>query len=275
MTEKPGMTRKSASVQTKQVEDRQVRVIISTANEDRMGDIVVQEGIDLTAYMQNPVVLMSHNWDMPIARALSVEQEGNQLVALVQFPPAGQLAASDTVYAQIKNGLINAASIGFMPKEWTIEDDGAFRFLESELYEFSFVAVPANREALILERAAKRPDGSIVLNQDDQQDLLARNLAAIREDLAAIRKDVEEEQLSELAGSDVVRYEEPVVDLQVDARAIASSVPKTETFQIVKKIDLSEPVADESDPQMDHQPILGAPPQIKARLRVLKLRAAG
>src|SRR4051812_46429070 len=41
--------------------DRQVRAIVSTAAPDRMGDVVVQAGIDLKHYRANPVVLWQHD----------------------------------------------------------------------------------------------------------------------------------------------------------------------------------------------------------------------
>ena len=48
--------------------ERQVRVIASTPTLDRMGDVVVAEGIRLTAYRANPVILWNHDPGSPIAR---------------------------------------------------------------------------------------------------------------------------------------------------------------------------------------------------------------
>ena len=74
---------------------RHVRVIASTPAVDRMGDVVVQEGIDLLAYKRNPVVLWQHNSDMPVAKAVEIGIEGGKLKALVEFPAEGVDADAD------------------------------------------------------------------------------------------------------------------------------------------------------------------------------------
>lgn len=144
---------------TTQVDEktRQVEVICSTASRDRIGDVVVQEGIDTVAYQKNPVVLWGHDSDKPVARASKISLQNGQLRAVAEFPPAGEDPDADWAYGKIKNRLVNAVSIGFLPKEWEPVDpkspwDG-YKFVESELVEFSFVSVPMNAEALIVGRS--------------------------------------------------------------------------------------------------------------------------
>lgn len=136
---------------------RTVEVICSTESADRIGDVIVQEGIDTTRYRKNPVVLWGHDSDRPIARADKVFLQNGQLRAVAEFPPAGEDADADWAYGKIKNRLVNAVSIGFIPKEYEPVDpknpwDG-YKFLESEMVEFSFVSVPMNAEALIVGRS--------------------------------------------------------------------------------------------------------------------------
>ncbi|ESY30033.1 MULTISPECIES: HK97 family phage prohead protease [unclassified Mesorhizobium] len=139
---------------------RQVRAVVSTGEVDRMGDIIVQSGIDLTAFRKSPTVLWQHDADHPIAKCLSVGIEGGKLVALVQFPDAGVSAKSDEVYGLIKAGVINSTSIGFVPLKYVPIDPskpyGGQRFTSSEMLEFSFVSVPANSSALITGRSASQ-----------------------------------------------------------------------------------------------------------------------
>src|SRR5882724_11100328 len=97
---------------------RQVKVICSTAGVDRMGDIIVQEGLDLTAYRKNPVVLWGHDSDVPVAKAVEIGIEGGKLKATVQFPAEGVDSESDWVYGKIKAGIVNATSVGFSPEEF-------------------------------------------------------------------------------------------------------------------------------------------------------------
>jgi HK97 family phage prohead protease len=138
--------------------DRQVAAKISVEITDRAGDIVVVQGIDTAAYLKNPVVLFQHDATMPIARAVSLAVVGNFLTAVAQFPPLGTNAKSDEIYGLIKSGIISATSIGFIPKKYEPIDRrdpyAGYRFLKSELLEFSFVSVPANSEALVTGKDA-------------------------------------------------------------------------------------------------------------------------
>lgn len=136
---------------------RPVRVIVSTAGVDRMGDIIVQDGIDLAAYRTNPVVLWQHDSDRPIARAPDISVIGGKLTATALFPVAGADAEADYVYGKIKAGIVNAASIGFNPIEWEAIDPkqpwGGQKFVKSEMLEFSFCSIPANKDCVIIGRS--------------------------------------------------------------------------------------------------------------------------
>lgn len=144
-----------------QEDTRTVEVICSTETADRIGDIIVQEGIDVASYRKNPVVLWGHDSNKPVARSSDIFLQNNQLRANVTFPPPGEDKDSDWVYGKVKNKLVNAVSIGFIPKSYEPVDaknpwDG-YRFTETELVEFSFVSVPMNSEALIVGRSMLPP----------------------------------------------------------------------------------------------------------------------
>jgi HK97 family phage prohead protease len=138
-------------------DQRQVKVICSTGDPDRMGDVIVQNGIDLTAYRKNPVVLWGHSADVPIAKAIEIDVKNGKLQATVQFPPEGDDEDADWVYGKIKAGIVNATSVGFIPREYEPLDPkqpwSGFKFAKSELLEFSFVSVPANAGCLIVGRS--------------------------------------------------------------------------------------------------------------------------
>ena len=141
----------------KTVGERQVRVVVSTPTVDRVGDVVEVGGIDLTEYRRNPIVLCQHDHDEPVARCVEIEVVSGRLEALVQFPPIGTSTKADETYGLIKAGVLNAVSIGFIPREWSDLNDkdpwGGRRYSASEMIEFSIVSVPANPDALIIERA--------------------------------------------------------------------------------------------------------------------------
>lgn len=151
------LTRKLLAGSTTLADQRQVKVICSTGKPDRMGDVIIQNGIDLTAYRTNPVVLWGHSADVPVARAIEIDVKDGKLQATVQFPPEGEDEDSDWVYSKIKAGIVNATSVGFIPLDYEPLDaknpwDG-YKFKTSELLEFSFVSVPANSGCLIVGRS--------------------------------------------------------------------------------------------------------------------------
>lgn len=136
-------------------EARAVSVTITTQSVDRDGDIVVASGIDIRSFQKNPVVLWQHDHKTPIARATQLQYTESGIEAEVLFPAAGVCAKSDEVYGLIQAGVVNASSIGFMPVDYDYDENlGGFMINESELYEFSFVSVPSNRDALITQRSA-------------------------------------------------------------------------------------------------------------------------
>lgn len=139
---------------TKAIGERQIRVVVSTGDTDREGDIIDPVGIDFTAYKSNPVVLFQHDHDEPIAKCEQIGVVKGRVEALVQFPPEGVNSKSDEVYGLIKAGVLNAVSIGFIPKSWSPIEGSKFgrRFTTCECIEFSVVSVPANSNALIIER---------------------------------------------------------------------------------------------------------------------------
>ena len=140
-------------------EKRQVRVICSTEEVDRAGEVVVQSGIDFGSYMASGAgpVLWNHDTDKPIAKCIEIGVKGGQLEALVQFPPEGEDEEADRYYAKIKFGSVSGVSIGFAPVKAEPMEPGSKkgpqRYMASELLEFSFTPVQANRGSVVVARS--------------------------------------------------------------------------------------------------------------------------
>lgn len=236
------IVRRAYGAESFAVGDRQVRVICSTADVDRAGDMVVQTGIDLAAYRANPVVLWNHDPEQPIARAIEIGVVDGRLQALVQFPPEGVSAKADEVYGLVKAGVVNATSVGFMPMDSEPMDKSqpykGQRFLRSELMEFSFVSVPANRGATVVARRAPKPDNVARVVKGLREvgwlaDLLQQisyleewveyeaamegdgspipdQLAAVMNALGQILIDMTVEEVTELLGSEAAETDDPM-----------------------------------------------------------------
>jgi len=161
------MIRRTLPATMSELGPRQVRVRASTGGDalgrDRM--IVVPAGIELGPYRRNPVMLWQHDPTAPVARAAGLQMDGEDLCADVEFAPAGVSAKADEICGLVKSGVINAVSIGFDPLESEPIDPkrgraGGQRVLRAELMEISFVSVPADREAIVLQRKdGDKPQG--------------------------------------------------------------------------------------------------------------------
>ena len=151
-----GIRRATSPVTTKflsGVGDRQVRVVASDATPDRMGDVLDPAGCDLRNYYKNPVVLAQHDSNQPIARCSDIAVRGGQVVATIEFPPAGTSDRSDEYLALLKARILGAVSVGFLPIAYKPRQGGGFLFTEWELLELSVVSVPANPSAVVTERS--------------------------------------------------------------------------------------------------------------------------
>ncbi len=127
---------------------------ISTPSVDRMGDTIAIGGWKLAAYRKNPVVLWAHDGSLlPVGRATAVWVDGNRLRAKAQLAPASVSSYAVRVGKMLKDGFLNATSVGFAPLKYAFTTDPARQFgidfQEQELLEFSIVPVPANADCLL------------------------------------------------------------------------------------------------------------------------------
>jgi HK97 family phage prohead protease len=151
------LIRKFAAAVVRQVGERSCRVRMATRALGRDNLVVEPTGIDITHYRRNPVVLWSHAPEAPVGRAMIFDQRADALEGQVDFAPAGVSDIADQVCGLVKAGVINAVSIGFQPLGQEPVDPhdrrAGTRITRAELLELSFVAVPADKGAIVLERS--------------------------------------------------------------------------------------------------------------------------
>lgn len=138
-------------------EERSIVHVISVEVSDRYGDIVRSDGMDKSAYEKNPVVLYGHSHKgFPVGRSLwqkstTLSNGRKGVIAKTQFADTEE---GQITYKLWRDGFLNAASIGFIPKTYdAMIEDGIFKGYDIknwELLEYSIVPVPANQEALRL-----------------------------------------------------------------------------------------------------------------------------
>lgn len=124
-----------------------IRFVGATEGEKADGIDLRMDGVDLSRFRSNPVVLWSHNYtSLPIGRGDPVV-DGGKLMIDVTFDQDDDFA--QRVERKVRDGFLSTGSIGFDfdVREWMESDDPAVR--EWELREFSIVPVPLDPDALV------------------------------------------------------------------------------------------------------------------------------
>lgn len=121
------------------------KMVISTDNVDRHGEIVNQDGWITDNYMKNAVVLWGHDsYAIPVGitdkLSIVIENGVKSLVAEGRF--AGHEFAQ-VLRKLYDDGMLRASSVGFIPLEYNGNE-----ITKAELLEWSFVSIPANPFAL-------------------------------------------------------------------------------------------------------------------------------
>lgn len=124
----------------------------ATSDVDRMGDILVIRGADLSNFTRNPQFLWQHGLTQEavhtLGRIVKLVTTEDALFALAEYAEPGTSELVDKVCKMDEQGLLPANSIGFRPIEWEPNDQGGFTFRRWELVEISKVELPANAFAV-------------------------------------------------------------------------------------------------------------------------------
>lgn len=166
-----------AEVKVKDSSERIIEGWASTRFEDRDYEIVDPDAIkqSLPSFEKNPIVLLNHNWDVPIGSMIS--GECNETGFYVRARIAKGTKAADETWALIEQGVLRAFSIGFMTKEY---DHNERKITKLELLEFSVVTIPANAQALFSVAKGIR-SGTDVIQLESQSKTKLRFEAFVKE----------------------------------------------------------------------------------------------
>lgn len=168
---------------------RIIEGVASTADIDRMGDIVEPEGVKFAL----PLPLLFHHDSQQavgIVEKASVTKKGIRFrarLAKVDGPPQLKNRIDDA-WAQVKAGLINAVSIGFRAIEHSIMESGGVHFRQWDWLELSLVTVPANPNATITQIRAYAEAHSGMSAAKDAKPSLRRSVALTPAHVAATTK---------------------------------------------------------------------------------------
>ena len=156
MTYKP----RRFDIQVKQVnDDGSVRYRLTSKKVDRHGEVVIPDGVNLDNFKENPIVLFCHGYgsqqgNVPIGKVKpdSFKVTSTYIDADVIFDENGKDPFAEMIGDKVRNGFLNAGSIGFNPivigSEPVLPKQTGVTILEWELYEFSVAPIPSNTDAL-------------------------------------------------------------------------------------------------------------------------------
>ena len=150
------MTKQYIQAELKKGDDGKITFIASDETLDRSGEVVPIDSWDLGNYKKNPVLLVNHDYKVEniVGRARNVRKDKGKLLFEPVFHEITQLAKE--VKAMVEQGILNTVSVGFMPHGPQKDGDRP----TNELFEISFVPVPANP-------SAERLSAVMVLSAED------------------------------------------------------------------------------------------------------------
>ena len=126
-----------------------MKFILSTEDVNSYGIIIRTNGIDLSTFNNNPVMLFDHDSTRVMGKWNEVEKIDNKLMANAVFDQEDQ--DSKVIENKITQNFIKSCSIGIQPIDWYERADGILEISSCLLLEASVVALPANRSATKLK----------------------------------------------------------------------------------------------------------------------------
>jgi HK97 family phage prohead protease len=148
------MIRRTFQASVTPVNDRQLRAVLATEELGRDNLVIRLAGVQAPDSM---VGLFNHDPALPVCRWTELGGVRYGAPALATFPAVGTSEKADEVCRLAKQGTLDAVSIGFEPVEVEPADPktyprGAKIVTRCELLECSWVSVPADRGARVVER---------------------------------------------------------------------------------------------------------------------------
>lgn len=111
---------------------------------DRDQEIVNIDGMDISAYQKNPVLLWNHDFSEVRGKVISINKDGNGLYVKAEMQ---RLTGKEADFENVLYGNVKSFSIGFIPHEYQYLED-AIEITQSEMIELSIAPVQSNRSAL-------------------------------------------------------------------------------------------------------------------------------
>ncbi len=222
--------------------------VLSDETVNRHDFRVLTEGIDVSHFERNPVMLWMHKRDnsynsqnmLPIGIWTNIRKENGQLLADAEFDEEDELAVK--IRKKVEKGHIRMASAGLNPIEWSedtkfmLQGQKGPTLVKSEILEASLADIGSNRNALRLYK-----DGSLlelsslteVLFEKPKQTSMKKVT-----DLLNLAADSTEDQIHAAVQSVVNRNQQLATDLAAKDQTIAGLNQQIADANKQKVVDL-------------------------------------
>jgi len=192
--------------------EKTYRFLASTSSIDRQGDSIDQSGWELKNFMGNPVILWAHRYDeLPLGKVIQLSVTESGLEAEIVFADEESNPKAQQVKKLVDDGILNAVSVGFIPKE-----RNGNVITRAELLEISIVPVPANQDALAL--AYKNMDIALKKDIEDVLGSEADEVADAVEDVVP----AEEEEVETKSGAVISKKNRKALETALESLKTAS-----------------------------------------------------
>ena len=177
-----------------------ISAVVSTEDVDRDGDIIRQEGWNLTHFSAHPILLSSHNYrglTNQIGEWTQMKVEGTELVGEAKYYIKDGNEEADWGFKLAKRGRA-AFSVGFVPdmsRAKQIEANGniSYEYQGQELLEVSQVTVPSNPQALQAMKGMNlHPDVEMLVEEMLGDIVVESETPYLRDSLWGIKGDKQE-----------------------------------------------------------------------------------
>lgn len=254
----------SEKAKTNQIDPkaRQSLKYVSARSIDRDNEIVIPQAINLDEFMKYKSVLCNHNYSLlPVGSDEWIKADDWGIRALTNHADTGEGTLANVVWALVKDGHLNASSIGFVPtsftkpgardwdrvsnslqKDWAefdkqkIEKSISRIITGGVLLEHSFVSVPCNTDAeLIGVVKSMHLDGKII-KQLGLEDKPAEKVPSVCDECGYVSDAVPGSKCPECKTGDMkAKGKEKAIEIRVVSKGMGS-LTADELRQALNKI---------------------------------------
>ena len=236
--------------------DRTIVALGSAVTVDRMNETIPIEAWDIKKYTENnPIILLHHDHKKPVGKAQWVKKDPRGLIFKIKF---ANTKDGNEYYQLYQEGVMNSFSVGFINKaKMTRLSDGVYRYNNVELTELSCVTVPANADAIVLEKSLvdkynkdeiqseelrkviKKYLGEIMKSTEETKDVLVEEKAVeeVIEEKAEVTEETVEEVIEEKAVETDATTPDELVDEAIKQNPVTAVSGGYSVWNIIRLID--------------------------------------